>query len=297
MSVIVGVGEVLWDVIGEERKLGGAPVNFVYHIHQFGHEGIPVSRVGDDALGREILDQLRRLGLETEFIQIDPVKPTSTVPVTLDAAGSPTFEIVGDVAWDYLDGGDPAWRRLADADLICFGTLAQRSEPSRRAIQTLLEASRGKKLYDVNLRPPYGAIRLVRRNLTNCDILKLNDEELAELRSAGLAPGPPDPADYCRALLDRFDLQLICVTRGANGSLLVDREEIADHPGIPVTVSDAVGAGDAFTAAVADGHLRGRPLEIISERANRLGAFVASQIGATPVIPAHLFGENSGMTE
>ncbi|MFQ5506367.1 MAG: hypothetical protein ACE5F1_16480, partial [Planctomycetota bacterium] len=105
-------------------------------------------------------------GLKTEFIQIDPAKPTSTVPVTLDAAGNPTFEIVEDVAWDYLDGDDPAWRRLADADLICFGTLAQRSEPGRRAIQTLLEASRGTKLYDVNLRPPYGSIRLVRRNLT-----------------------------------------------------------------------------------------------------------------------------------
>jgi fructokinase len=288
MATIIGIGEILWDIIGDDRKLGGAPANFAFHAHQLGHDAFPVTRVGDDELGREILDRLTAIGLSTEFVQIDPVKPTSTVRVKLDAAGSPTFEILENVAWDALDGSDPKWKKLADADLICFGTLAQRSETSKRAIRDLLNTSKAKKLYDINLRAPYWSIDLVRENLPASDIVKLNDTELAELQAGNIVEAPADAIAYCRELIRQFDIELVCVTRGSAGSLLVTKSEAADHPGVAADVADAIGAGDAFTAAVADGWLGGKPLEEISERANRLGSYVASQAGATPRIPADL---------
>jgi fructokinase len=291
MATIVGIGEILWDLIGDERKLGGAPANFSFHAHQLGHRAFPVTRVGNDPLGREINDRLRQFGLDTDYVQIDPAKPTGTVPVRVDAAGSPTFTIVEDVAWDYLDGTDPRWGTLLDADLICFGTLAQRSPTSRGAIQDLLRRSRAKKLFDINLRAPHWSIPLIRENLPVSDILKLSDSELDSLQEGRLVEGPSDPVEYCRVLIRRFDLELVCITRGAAGSLLVGRNGVADHPGIRVTVCDAVGAGDAFSAGVADGWLRGMNLAQISDRANRLGAFVASQAGATPTFPPDLLAE------
>jgi fructokinase len=287
--IIVGVGELLWDLLPSGKQLGGAPANFAYITNLLGDTGIPASRVGRDSLGDEALDRLAQLGLSADYIQRDPTQPTGTVQIEVDAAGQPRFEISESVAWDSLDW-TPQWQALAQqADAVCFGSLAQRSERSRATILKFVQASQPNavRIFDVNLRQNFFAAEILAASMTLATIIKLNQEELPRIMRL-LELEHHGDQDSARRLLSLHDLELVCVTRGSGGSLLVTADESSGHPGFRVQVADTVGAGDAFTAALVEGYLRGTSLQQINEAANRVGAWVASQPGATPTLKASL---------
>lgn len=282
---IVGIGELVWDVFPEGKQPGGAPANFAFHVRCLGDEGIVVSGVGDDDLGREALDHLRANGLSTRYVQRPPGRPTGTVQVTVDAAGQPTFDIRSEVAWDFLEYTVELQELGAQADAVCFGSLAQRAEQSRATTQRFLDRLPDAvlKIFDVNLRQDFFEAETLRASLQRADVAKLNHEEaprVCRLLGLGNLGGFRQAA---RRLQEAFSLELVVVTRGQEGSLLLDDTGNShSHPGHPAQVADTVGAGDAFTAAIAYFYLRGAPLEILSEAGNRLGSWVTSKPGATP---------------
>ncbi len=281
---IVGLGEILWDLLPAGRQLGGAPFNFAFHCHRLGNAAAIVSRVGADEMGREIRQAVRAAGLSDAWVQEDPAHPTGTVTVAVDARGQPAFHITPDVAYDHL-AWDDRWTALfGQAQVVCFGTLVQRHPVALDAVQRALRAA-GNALvvYDVNLRQHYYRREVVEASLAASRWVKLNDDELQVLRGLfGLRGATPSAllADLRR----RHGLELAALTRGADGCLLqTDDEEIA-VPGVAVTVVDTVGAGDAFTAGLAVYVLEGRPLADAAAFANRLAARVAAAAGGTPLI-------------
>jgi fructokinase len=282
--IVVGLGELLWDLLPAGKQLGGAPANFAYITSLLGDEGIPASRLGQDALGEEAILRLRELALPTAFIQEDADRPTGTVQVEVDAAGQPRFEISESVAWDFLEW-TPQWQRLAQqADAVCFGSLAQRSERSRATIRKFVLAARQRdavRVFDVNLRQEFFTRHVLAESMMLATLLKLNHEELPRIMRLFELEHHREE-DSARCLLSLHNLKLVCITRGNGGSLLISADECSEHPGFQVKVADTVGAGDAFTAALLHGYLRGTPLAQINETANRVGAWVASQSGATP---------------
>jgi fructokinase len=280
---IVGLGELLWDVLPKGKELGGAPANFAYMTSLLGDHGIVASRVGSDALGRTAGRRLERIGLRSKFLQIDTQHPTGTAKVDVDPAGQPTFNIIEDVAWDFFEW-TPEWQKLAaTADAVCFGSLAQRSPQSRATIRSFLqEVSRGTtRIFDVNLRQNFYSAEILSDSLKLTDIVKFNQEELpiAVIALGGTFSDEERSAKWIR---DTFGLRLVCITRGGKGSLLVSSTEVHQHSGVRVVVADTVGSGDAFTAALIYHYLRRASLATMNEAANRMGAWVASQTGATP---------------
>lgn len=281
---VVGLGELLWDILPSGKQLGGAPANFAYITSLLGDRGIPASRLGEDALGAEAIRRLNKLALSTEFIQEDANHPTGTVKVEVDESGQPRFEISEAVAWDFLEW-TPQWQKLAEqADAVCFGSLAQRSEYSRSTIRSFLAASHSAvRVFDANFRQHFYTTEVFAESLKLATVVKLNHEELPRIVSMfGLEHRGEE--DSVRCLLSRYELKLVCVTRGDKGSLLASADEFDEHPGFQVKVADTVGAGDAFTAAMIHGYLRGTSLAEINETANRVGAWVASQSGAMPAL-------------
>ncbi len=282
-AVMVGVGEVLWDLFSSGKQLGGAPANFACMAKVLGDEGNVASRVGNDALGQEALQQLEDFGINTSCVQQDPEHPTGTVRVQVDAEGQPEFTISEKVAWDFLRWNGNWAELAARADAVCFGSLAQRSPQSRETIRRFLDAAPETtlKIYDVNLRQTFYTREIVGESLRRAQIVKLNHLELPILADLlGIARG--DEECRARGLRDAYELRLVCVTRGANGSLLVAKEQTVTHLGIAVKVADTVGAGDAFTACLAHELLRGSSLDEVGTRANRFAAWVASQVGGMP---------------
>jgi fructokinase len=280
---VVGLGELLWDVFPKGKELGGAPANFAYMTSLLGDYGIVASRVGSDALGRTAGRRLERIGLRSQYLQIDTKHPTGTVKVQVDPAGQPTFEIAEPVAWDFFEW-TPEWERLAaTADAVCFGSLAQRSAQSRATIRAFLkEVRRGTtRVFDVNLRQAFYSADTLAESMKLTDIVKLNQEELAIVVKL-LGHEFLNDERAARWLRDTYNLQLVCVTRGAQGSLLVSASETSQHAGCRVVVADTVGSGDAFTAALVYHYLRRASLATLNEAANRMGGWVASQTGATP---------------
>ncbi|MGA8500423.1 MAG: carbohydrate kinase [Candidatus Sulfotelmatobacter sp.] len=295
--IVIGLGELLWDLFPAGKQLGGAPANFAYIASLLGDKGIPASRLGRDSLGADAIRRLGELGLSTEFIQKDTDHPTGTVKVEVDRTGQPRFEISESVAWDFLEW-TPRWQKLAEqADAVCFGSLAQRSEHSRATIRRFLLALRKSavRVFDVNLRQNFYSVQVLAESLKLATIVKLNHEELPKIISLFELETSAEE-DSARQLLSH-EVKLVCVTRGNGGSLLVSADERSEHPGFKVKVADTVGAGDAFTAALVHGYLRGTSLAQISETANRIGAWVASQSGATPSLKpdglAHTLAEIS----
>jgi fructokinase len=281
---IVGLGELLWDMLPEGRHLGGAPANFAYFANVLGDRGAVASRVGNDALGRDTLEQLKQLKLDPSYVQRDNQHVTGTAPVTVSRSGQPQFIITRSVAWDFLQM-TASWRALArSADAVCFGSLAQRSPRSRKTIRDFLRNTRLEtvRVFDVNLRQEFYSPTLIANSLGMADVVKLNHQELPRIMKMLELPysGPEAAA---RRLLRECDLRLVCVTRGSRGSLLVSAEGKEAHPGFHIRVADTIGAGDAFTAALVHHYLRGASLARMSEAANGLGSWVASQSGATPV--------------
>ena len=277
---IVGLGEVLWDDLPDGKQLGGAPANFAYISNALGNRGIVLSRVGDDEFGRGILDELRTKNLPTENIQIDAEKLTGIVNVKLEN-GQPTYEIVENVAWDFLELSEN-WREIAaKTDAVCFGSLAQRGKVSRQTIREFVGLSKGLKIFDVNLRQNYFSAQVIRDSLALANVAKLNHDELPMIAEMLEITGETQ-FETAKNLREKFDLKFLCVTRGANGSLLLNENEFSENAGLKITVKDTIGAGDAFTAAMTHGILRGWELDEINEFANKVGAFVASNTGAMP---------------
>ncbi|MEZ5426032.1 MAG: carbohydrate kinase [Pyrinomonadaceae bacterium] len=279
---MVGVGEILWDIMPDGKKLGGAPANFAYVAGQLGNRGLVLSRVGNDPEGAEIIGQLNDKGVVSDLIQIDPEHPTGRVRVEF-VEGQPHYEIVEDVAWDHLDFSEP-WKMVArSADAICFGTLAQRSGKSRETVGKLI-GSAGEKtrvIFDVNLRRDFFSPEILDRSMRAADVLKVNHEEFPKI---GLMFGfdPEDRVGCARNLMEKFKLRLVCITCGNEGGLLISGRRISRSAGRPIRVGDPVGAGDAFTAGLVHGILRGWDLQKTNDFANRTGAFLASKKGAMP---------------
>jgi fructokinase len=285
---VVGIGELLWDVLPTERKLGGAPANFTCHAHALGADARLISRVGDDADGRAALAQLKELRLPTDCIQVDPALRTGTVTVQLERDGQPHYTIHENVAWDALSDDAPARAAISHADAVCFGTLAQRSEHSRQTIRSLLSLapSSALRILDVNLRAPYVFRDIIIDSLNLANVLKLNETELPLI--AQILEISPEPREMIPALADRFPLRCVAYTRGALGSLLFADGEWSELRSSPTEVVDTVGAGDSFTAAMTLGLLAEWPLRDVHARASELAAFVCSRTGATPPLPDRL---------
>ncbi len=281
---VIGLGELLWDDFPDSRRTGGAPANVAYHANQLGVIGLPASRVGTDADGDELLAALQNRGVSTELVQRDPQHPTGRVSVQLSPRGEPGYIIHTDVAWEHLDPDPALLARCAQADAICFGTLAQRTPRTRETIHACLQAAGDHTLivYDVNLRQHWYDRDWIERSLNASHIIKLNADELQVL---GRMLGTPDdaPEDFPRRLFDR-GVQAVVVTRAAEGCSVYSPGESLDIPGEPVEVIDAVGAGDAFAATFILGLLRKWPLARCARLANRIGGLVASRAGAMPDI-------------
>jgi fructokinase len=286
--VIVGLGEVLWDLFPDGPRFGGAPANFACHAAALGADVSLVSCVGTDELGDRALDELRQHGVGTDQVGRCEEHPTGTVEVRLDAAGKPTFRISNEAAWDHLGWTEALSELAARADAVCFGTLGQRGETSRQTIHRFLAGMRPESLrvFDINFRAPYFDEAVIRRSLDAADVLKLNDEELPVL--AGLHGLAGSEAEVLFELARRHDLRAVALTRGSRGALLVRGPEVSECPGVQVEVRDTVGAGDAFTAALTLGLLQGFPLDTINRHACRVAAFVCTQPGGTPRLPEEL---------
>ena len=285
LPIVVGLGEVLWDCFAESRLPGGAPANVAFHACQLGCRGVVCSRVGRDSLGDELVAFLAGQGLETDWVQRDPVHPTSTVTVDTSRPDHPRFTIHENVAWDFLDF-DAAIEELMGRDAaVCFGTLAQRSPRARETIHRATGAVRPDCLvvYDVNLRQHFYHREWLEASLRASRIVKLNAEEVIEIDKL-LGFDSPDQEHFAHSIQGRYGVDTVCVTRGDRGCLLVGPNKTVDDPGTPVRVADTVGAGDAFTAALILAHLRAWPLESQASFANAVGALVASRPGAMPVL-------------
>ena len=268
--------------------MGGAPANFSYHASALGAEALLISRVGSDVLGREALDRFKNLGLPVAGIEVDQTLPTGTVHVEVAADGQPRYEISENVAWDALRGETADWKATGQAHGICFGSLAQRSEPSRSTIRALVANSPGNalRIFDVNLRQRYFSKQIVEDSLNLANVLKVNETELPQLAEMlGLAG---DPRTQISRLADRYNLRTVAYTRGGGGSLLFKDGAWSDHPGIRAHVVDTVGAGDSFTAALAFGLMAGWDLDRVNDSSNRLAAYVCACPGGMPPLPEKL---------
>jgi fructokinase len=280
---IVGLGELLWDLFPGKKQLGGAPANFSYMTHLLGDSGIIASRLGNDALGAEAREALDRLQIDASNVQTDSAHPTGIVVVQLAADGQPSYQIIEPVAWDFLEWTRD-WQHLArHADAVCFGSLSQRSRISHETVRTFLRWTEpaALRVFDVTLRQNFYSRIVLEESIQFANIIKCNEEELSALVGVfGSSAKTVDEA--ARWLLGSYPVELVCVTRGERGSTLFSRRGADTHPGLRVKVADTVGAGDAFAAALVHHYLRGSSLKTINEAANQMGAWVASQAGATP---------------
>ena len=284
---VVGLGEVLWDVLPGGKKLGGAPANFAFHVSGLGLDGIALSAVGRDGLGQETMRALDEKRLAYSLQLSD--RPTSTVQVSLSGAGIPEYNIVEGVAWDALKFDDAFTRIAAECSCVCFGTLAQRSRASRECIQAFLDAmpAGSLKVYDINLRQNYYSEDLIRESIAKADMLKLNDDELG-IVSGMFGFGDMEPVEACRRLLAEGGLRAVILTCGTAGSHVVTADRVLFHKTPKVDVVDTVGAGDSFTAAFCAALLKGRDLETAHDAAVRVSAFVCTREGAMPELPEEL---------
>ncbi len=281
---IVGVGEALWDVLPEGRKIGGAPANFAYHSSQFGYDSRVVSAIGDDKLGAELVEQFDNNGLE-HLIEKVPYS-TGTVQVELDPNGVPMYDIKEGVAWDNIPFTAEIEALARDTRCVCFGSLAQRSVVSRQTIHSFLEAmpTGSYKVFDINLRQGFYTRETITDSMERCNILKINDEELVAISRMFGYPGI-DLQDKCWILLAKYRLEMLILTCGVNGSYVFTPGNVSFVETPKVTVADTVGAGDSFTATFIASILRGDSVQAAHMRAVRVSAYVCTQHGAMPVIP------------
>lgn len=278
----IGIGEILWDVLPGGKRIGGAPGNFVYHAKEFGAKPFVISAIGNDDFGVEIIKELKLKDIPVETIQIND-KPTGTVNVLINSQGEPEYTIHENVAWDYISFDESLQQISCKADIICFGTLAQRSRVSRETIKKILKAAKPEALivYDINLRQHYFTKEIIENSLKQCNILKLNEDELPVLCNILKIAGKTE-LDKINILIEEFKLKLVAWTKGAEGSFLITPAENSYLPTPKVKVKNTVGAGDAFTAAMVVNYAEGIPLKEVHEKAVGLAAFICTSNGAMP---------------
>jgi fructokinase len=279
---VIGIGELLWDMLPGGKKLGGAPCNFVYHAQKQGAEAFTVSAVGNDNNGIEILQLLKLNGISSEFIQVND-KPTGTVDVELNDEGIPQYTIHENVAWDYVKLDENTKKAFSNADIICFGSLAQRNIVSGSTIENLLTKSKSSALivFDINLRQKFYSREVIEKSLQLCNVLKLNEDELPVVCDL-LGIAAESEKDQITYLIKKYNLKLVAFTKGAEGSLLMTANEISYMKTPKVTVKDTVGAGDSFTAVMIINFAGGNSLKELHQKAVEVSAFVCTQDGAMP---------------
>lgn len=288
-DIVVGMGEALWDVLPEGKKIGGAPANFAYHVSQFGLPSCVVSAVGEDTLGKEITENFTSKGLNQLIAEVP--YPTGTVQVEIDQAGVPQYEIKENVAWDNI----PYTTELEDlakkTKAVCFGSLAQRNVVSRNTINSFLDAMPRTEdslvVFDVNLRQGFYNKEILCNSMKRCNILKINDEELVTVSRMFGYPGI-DLQDKCWILLGKYNLKMLILTCGINGSYVFTPGNVSFQPTPKVEVADTVGAGDSFTAAFIASILKGKSVQEAHSRAVRTSAYVCTKKGAMPILPPEL---------
>lgn len=283
--VIAGIGEILWDVLADIEELGGAPVNFAYHTNALGAEGVAISTVGDDKRGEAALQQLKSRGVTTECVSVVSGAVTGYVKADIDDQGVATYTFPDDVAWDAIVINEKAREAAKRLDAVCFGSLGQRSQRSRQAIQGFLKGLDKKviKVFDLNIRQNFYSREIIEHSLEIADVLKLNDDEIVVIKKMFDLDGTAE--QVLRKLVDRFGLMLCVLTRGGHGSLLVTANNVSEHAGYNADVVDTIGAGDSFTASTIIGLLQKKDLDAINDHANRIAAYVCSQQGAMPPVP------------
>ncbi len=288
-DIVVGMGEALWDVLPEGKKIGGAPANFAYHVSQFGLPSCVVSAVGDDALGNEIIENFTDKGLN-QLIEKVPY-PTGTVQVEIDQAGVPQYEIKENVAWDNIPYTESLEALAKKTRAVCFGSLAQRNVVSRTTINKFLDAMPKEEgnlvVFDVNLRQGFYNKEILCNSMERCNILKINDEELVTVSRMFGYPGI-DLQDKCWILLGKYNLKMLILTCGINGSYVFTPGNVSFQPTPKVDVADTVGAGDSFTAAFIVSILKGKSVAEAHTLAVKTSAFVCTQNGAMPLLPKEL---------
>lgn len=278
---IICFGEVLWDMLPSGKKPGGAPMNVAYHVQQLGNSSRMISRIGNDDLGRELIEFLNKKGIDTNWVQQDDNLPTSTVEVSLDKDGTPTYEIVENVAWDNIQILPGLLNEATETNAVIFGSLACRTAQSQHTLIELLKIAT-LRIFDINLRPPFYSKSLLEQLLIYADIVKVNEEEL-EIVAKWIGDFPNE-IEKISAVKDRYNLDVIIVTRGKTGAICIDNNEVFIHPIFPVIVADTVGSGDAFLAGFVHQFLKGKSTDECLELASAMGAFVATKSGATPTL-------------
>ena len=285
-KIVVGMGEALWDVLPEGKKIGGAPANFAYHVSQFGLPSCVVSAVGNDPLGKEIIENFTSKGLNFSLAEVP--YPTGTVQVEIDQAGIPQYDIKENVAWDNIPFTENLEALAKNTRAFCFGSLAQRNIVSRETINAFLEAMPKDDdtlvVFDVNLRQGFYNQEILTNSMNSCNILKINDEELVTVSRMFGYPGI-DLQDKCWILLGKYNLKMLILTCGINGSYVFTPGNVSFLPTPKVEVADTVGAGDSFTAAFIASILKGESVQEAHRKAVETSAYVCTQQGAMPVLP------------
>lgn len=288
-NYVVGIGEALWDILPEGKKLGGAPANFAYHVSQFGLQSRVVSAIGDDRLGNEILENFQDKDLQT-LIEKVPY-PTGTVQVQLNAEGIPCYDIKENVAWDNIPFTDKLKQLAGKTRAVCYGSLAQRNVVSRETINDFLDAmpdGKGQyKVFDINLRQGFYTKEILCSSMERCNILKINDEELVTVSRMFGYPGI-DLQDKCWILLAKYNLEMLILTCGVNGSYVFTPGNVSFAETPKVQVADTVGAGDSFTAAFISAVVKGKTVTEAHQLAVNVSAHVCTQNGAMPELPENL---------
>lgn len=288
-DIVVGMGEALWDVLPEGKKIGGAPANFAYHVSQFSLPSCVVSAVGEDTLGKEITENFTSKGLNQLIAEVP--YPTGTVQVEIDQAGVPQYEIKENVAWDNIPYTERLETLAQKTKAVCFGSLAQRNVVSRNTINSFLDAMPRTEdslvVFDVNLRQGFYNKEILCNSMRRCNILKINDEELVTVSRMFGYPGI-DLQDKCWILLGKYNLKMLILTCGINGSYVFTPGNVSFQPTPKVEVADTVGAGDSFTAAFIASILKGKSVQEAHSRAVRTSAYVCTKKGAMPILPPEL---------
>ena len=285
-KIVVGMGEALWDVLPEGKKIGGAPANFAYHVSQFGLPSCVVSAIGDDALGKEIIENFTSKGLDQLIAEVP--YPTGTVQVEIDQTGIPLYDIKENVAWDNIPYTEHLDALAKRTKAVCFGSLAQRNVVSRETINHFLDTMPKDDdsliVFDVNLRQGFYNKEILCKSMQNCNILKINEEELITVSRMFGYPGI-DLQDKCWILLGKYNLKMLILTCGINGSYVFTPGNVSFQPTPKVEVTDTVGAGDSFTAAFIASILKGKSVTEAHTIAVKTSAYVCTQKGAMPILP------------
>jgi fructokinase len=285
---VIGIGEVVWDLLPAGPQLGGAPTNFACHAQSLGANALVVTRVGNDRLGRDVLEHFKAMNVSEATVQVDDEFPTGTVTVSLSGQGVAQFTIHEYAAWDRITVTKSALEAVRQADAVCFGSLAQRTPASRVAIQQLVAAASGDalRLFDINLRQNFYSLEVIEPSLRLANVLKLNQEELSIL--TGMFSLQGDVRQQMEGLSDAFGLKVVVLTCGPSGSLIYQDGHWSEQSPQPISVVDTVGAGDAFTATLTMGLLNNRSLSEIHALAAKAAQYVCSRAGATPALPEAL---------